>query len=845
MNADTFGEWVRRRRKALDLTQEMLAGRVGCSLSTIRKIENDERRPSHQIAELLAEHLDVLPAERTPFLKAARGEGMLQRLDSRSDRAPAWVAVPASSPPPNQIPVPPTPFIGRQQETASLSRMLADPYSRLITILGPGGIGKTRLAIETAQTQQAAFSGRVYFVQLASYSHSDAILLAIANVLDIPSSNTAELSARLIDYMQGKTMLLVCDNFEHLLDGAPVLSELLQQAPQLKILVTSRERLNLQGEWTFELSGLSIPPANDESSAIYSALQLFEQHARRLRPDLQLIGVERAAAIRICQRVDGMPLAIELAAAWVNVLSCVEIANEIERSFDFLSSTLRDVSPRHKSLRAVFEHSWQRLTDREQHTLGQLTIFQGGFSREAVEAVTGSGLNVLSSLVSKSLLRRSETGRFDLHDVIRQYARNYLEDESALRDAHSKYYLGLLHKSELELFGADELSLLSRLFDELGNLNIAWERALAQKHFALMDAALESLWMLYDVHGWLVDGIEQTNELIDALRAETGSPIYLGRALTFHGMLVFRAGDYTRARNAFKEAIEILRETGETKFLPPALIFCGIVVSLMGEFVFARQLMDEGVELAKQHNIPWFMALGQFDQGFISGQEGNLEHAYERMQVGLSIWRELENLRFIAFALNFLSPIAIQLGQLDDAQDYLEESLAISTQIHDRWGIGTALGRLGVLALLNKDIPTAKVQLEKSLALFTELGAKWDIAWALTNLGKVAVSSDDYLEAKRLFLRAIQLLLEVQAMPQALDAALELADCLAHDGEIASALGVVLHILMHPATTQATSQQAESLKNKWKSNLQQDEFQNLQAIVNTERMDDMFRDLLG
>ena len=315
MNADTFGEWVRKRRKALDLTQEMLAARVGCSLSTIRKIEKDERRPSRQIAELLTEHLDVLPDERTLFLKAARGGGGVQRLDSRSDRAPTWVAIPTTSPAPSRIPVPPTPFIGRQQETASLARMLADPFSRLITILGPGGIGKTRLAIETTRTHLAAFDGQVYFVQLATYSQPDSILPAIANVIEIPSSNTVELTARLTGYLHDKTILLVLDNFEHLLDGAPVLSDLLQQAAQLKILVTSRERLNLQGEWTFELSGLSVPPADDESSAIYSALQLFEQHARRIHPDLQLVGAERAAAIRICQR--GSPRLFRLSLCWL------------------------------------------------------------------------------------------------------------------------------------------------------------------------------------------------------------------------------------------------------------------------------------------------------------------------------------------------------------------------------------------------------------------------------------------------------------------------------------------------------------------------------------------------
>lgn len=730
MNADTFGMWIKARRKQLDLTQEALAERIGCSLSTIRKIEKDERRPSRQIAELLALHLEVPPEERPLFLQIARGDGNLRRLGSASIPTGKLVAVTESFSPASNIPASATPFIGRQQESDSLARMLTDPRQRLITILGPGGIGKTRLAMEAANLQLAAFDQRVYFIQLTASQTVDSIMPAIAATLNIPSTNANELKTRLIDYLRDKKALLVLDNFEHLLEGALALSEILQGAPQVKLLVTSRERLNLQGEWTFELGGLTVPPQADDGRAVYSALQLFELHARRLRPDLSLIGAEREAAIRICQRVDGMPLAIELAAAWVNVLSCEEIAEEIQRGFDFLSSTLRDTPERHRSLRAAFEHSWKRLTGAEQSALSRLTIFQGGFSLEAAEAVIGVGRTVLSSLESKSLLHRS---------------------------------------------------------------------------------ALESLWMLYDVHGWLSDGLEQTGELIDALRVEADAQIYLGRALTFHGMLIFRAGDYMRARNAYEEGIKLLREAGGTKHLPPALIFNGIVVSMMGDFLSARRLMDEGVELAKEHSDRWFLALGQFDQGFIAGQEGNLEYAYERMQVGLSLWRGLGNSRFIAFALNFLSPIAIQLGRLDDAQAYLEESLLLGTQIHDRWGMGTAIGRLGGLALLKKDLPLAKTMLEKSLDLFTDLGARWDIAWALTQLGKAAIASGAWEEAEDLLKRAVTLSLEAEAMPQAIDAALELAECLIQRGEFEKAAELVLPAMGHPASTDSAKQRAVKL----------------------------------
>lgn len=815
MTADTFGTWVKARRKKLDLTQAALADLVGCSVSAIRKIENDDRRPSRQIAELLALHLEVPPEEQTLFLKIARGESSIHRLGSASTPTEKLVAVPQTFFSPSNIPASTSPFIGRQHERESLASMLTDPRQRLITILGPGGIGKTRLAIEAATAQLKTFGEQVYFIQLAAFNAVDSILPAIASALNIPSSNADELKTRLADYLRDKNVLLVLDNFEHLIEGAVQISHLLQKTSKLKILVTSRERLNLQGEWTFELSGLTVPPKEDEGKAMYSALQLFELHAGRIRPDIKLTGKEREAAIRICQRVGGMPLAIELAAAWIQVLSCEEIADEIEQGFDFLSSTLRDIPERHRSLRAVFDHSWKRLGKSEQAALSRLTIFQGGFTREAAESIVGAKRGVLSSLVSKSLLRRSSNGRFDLHEIIRQYASDYLKDESVLRDRHSDYYLQYLAESAPALYGADENNQSDKLFMEFGNLSTAWYHAVGRKTFAALDEAVEGLYLAYDLHGWIQDGIKQSRDFIDALYNEAISrtqQIYLGRALTFSGMIIFRSGDHAEAHRSFEEAIKILRAVGDTSLLFPALIFCGIVTSVMGDLEYARGLMDEGVKLAEENHHGWFTALGTFDQGFIAGQAGDLEYAYERMQKGLSIWRKIGNTRFIAFALNYLSPIAIRKRLLDDADAYLNESLTLSTRVNDRWGMGTASGRLGNLALLKGDLQNAKRLLEKSLALFTDLGARWDIGWALTHLGKVAVMSRDFDKAEGLLKRAIQFSLEAQAMPQAIDAALELAECFIHHEGFEKAAELILPAMVHSASTDSAKQRAMKLR---------------------------------
>lgn len=399
----TFGETVARRRKTLHLTQEALAHKTSCSLSAIRKIESGMRRPSREIAGLLFQALEFPPAAREHFLKAARGEGQFSfTTDALPGESPTLL-LPTNARLP-ALPVPPSALIGRTAELTSLRRMLADPHSRLITLLAPGGMGKTRLALEAARSEQTNFAGQVYFVPLATLATPAALLPAIASALDIPFATAAELQSRLRDFLRPKRVLLVLDNFEPLIEAAPMLSELLQGAPALKIIVTSRERLRLQGEWTLELGGLDAPPPHETATPeTYSALMLFEQRARQVRPDLVFTPAERAAAARICTDVSGMPLAIELAAAWTATLTCTEIAAEIAHSFDFLMASMRDIPERHRSLRAVFTHSWARLTTQEQDVLSQLTIFQGGFDRAAARTVVGASADILASLVAKSL----------------------------------------------------------------------------------------------------------------------------------------------------------------------------------------------------------------------------------------------------------------------------------------------------------------------------------------------------------------------------------------------------------------------------------------------------------
>ncbi len=392
--------------------------------------------------EALDNDLDVPPSAETTALADA----------IRSSHFPIPDSLPTSTRPTNQpivrsnLPAPITPLIGRESELASLSTLLADPANRLLTILGPGGMGKSRLALAAAQAQTAQFTDGVYFVPLTAADGPDAIITALSASLDHTFlDDRRSPKQQLFDYLRNRKALLLLDNFEHLLQATPLLVELLREAPEVKLLVTSRVRLRLAAETLLRLDGLTVPDNSVASSAKgeYGAVELFVQSARRLRHDFAPQN-ELADVTRICQMLGGMPLGILLAASWVNVLTPEEIAAEISQSLDFLAAELHDLDPLHRSITAVFKQSWQRLTPPEQNVLMSLSVFTGGFDRAAAENIAGARLPLLISLMDRSLLTRQGEGRYDLHEVVRQLARQKLVEagkEAVVCTGH----IGILH----------------------------------------------------------------------------------------------------------------------------------------------------------------------------------------------------------------------------------------------------------------------------------------------------------------------------------------------------------------------------------------------------------------
>ncbi|HXQ38643.1 MAG TPA: helix-turn-helix domain-containing protein, partial [Anaerolineales bacterium] len=414
-----FGEAILALRLKIGLTQAELAHLLGISRRALGAWEAGSSYPKvEQLKKLVAlaikQHVlstaheveEVQALWQVSRQRVRLDESWLNELlasNANQRTPPADAKRKESSIVVYNLPHAAAPFVNRTTEIAEITQRLNNPNCRLLTLIGPGGIGKTRLAMRVAANCVEQFDDGVYFASLHPLASPEFILSAIIDVVSPQSRSGSDLKHQLLQYLREKALLLVLDNFEHLLEGADTLTEILEAAPNVKLLVTSREALNLQGEWRYAVPGLEYPETTaTEQAEAYSAVELFVERARQVRGDLALVD-EQAAVVRVCRLVEGMPLALELAAAWTRILPTDEIASEIQRNLDFLSTSLRDVPQRHQSITAVFEQTWGRLTEEERRVFSALSVFSGGFRREAAEAVAGVSIRVLSDLVDKSL----------------------------------------------------------------------------------------------------------------------------------------------------------------------------------------------------------------------------------------------------------------------------------------------------------------------------------------------------------------------------------------------------------------------------------------------------------
>jgi predicted ATPase/transcriptional regulator with XRE-family HTH domain len=697
----SFGEWLRLRRSTLGLTRAELADCAGCSISALRKIEADDRRPSRELAELMATCLRISPEEHAQFLDAARGVRSVDRLGLPSSevnplpmRPPALPLSPGLSPrqpPPRpqwNLPVPATPLVGREVEMNTLGQLLGDPLCRLLTLVGPGGIGKTRLALEMACLQWERFAGNVFFAPLASVASADHLVLAIAQAVQFTFSGPTDPRSQLISYLSDKEIFLLLDNLEHLLDGVDLVVEMLEKSPHLRLLATSRERLELQVEWVFEVQGLPVPAGEqDEGLESYSAVQLFLQRARQARVDFQLSEADELHLARICRIAEGMPLAIELAAAWAPILPCREIADEIERGIDFLAATRRDVPGRHLSVRASFDHSWRLLSPEEQGVLRRLAIFQAGFTREAAERVARATLVILSQLVSKSLVQRSTSKRYVLHELLRQYSLEQLTpaERSAAHRDHADYIATLVREAEPHFTDAEQIVWLDRLEQELGNIRavLAWALESGEREVGLQIASdLAALWSQRDLHS---EGIHWLTVLLE--RAGDNHPsLFNAQATT--GFLAYERGDFTTARRWLEAALPHLDTKPELRQADTLLAYWGSLFLAQGDYASAHSYLDRALA-AVQQSRPYstMHATILIWQADVLRLQGDTMQALHLYATSISILRQTGNKNHLAYALRHSSWAQIERKELPIAAALCRESMLLNQETDSEIGL--------------------------------------------------------------------------------------------------------------------------------------------------------------
>jgi predicted ATPase/DNA-binding SARP family transcriptional activator len=656
----------------------------------------------------------------------------------------------AAGAPPHNLPAPPMPIVGRAQELNEIARLFGRSDCRLLTLVGLSGIGKSRLALDAARAQLGAFLHGVFWVSLAPLRSVEYLVPAIAEAVGAPLYPDEAPANQLLQYLAEKQMLLVLDSFEHVLDGAGLLAEILAQAPGIKLLATTTERLKLQGEWLLPVGGLSLPPPQpDMALEAYSAVELFLQRAQRLgRPTAES---EMRCVARICRLVEGMPLAIELAAAWARVALACDIAPEIERNRDFLATTLRDVPARHRSMRAVFDYGWDVLSPGERDAFSRLAVFRRGFERSAGEWVADAALPTLAALVDKSLLTCGAAGRYQAHDLLRQFAEEKLEQQhlaAHIRSRHLDYYLHLAEEADSQLHGPEQLRWLDRLEAEHDNLRAALEWALGAGDLPASALRLAgSLGLFWDLRGHFSEGRRWLDQVL-GLEAPP-APGRLGeagrsQALYWAGHLAKWQGDYRRAAELAVANLELCRSLGDQWRLAYALYLSGSVANKQGDLRGAKAYLDESLLLFRQVKGRWGLAHTLGTLGNIAKALGDFDGASQYWQESYALYQAIGDRRGLARTLNRMWRLPYEQGDYALAETLLGEAEALFRELKHRDGVAIILRHLGLVAQAQGDGVRARLLLEESRAIFQALADNDDLVYAMWYLGRLELSEGQF-----------------------------------------------------------------------------------------------------
>lgn len=729
----SFGVLLKRYRLVAGLSQEALAARASLSTRAISDLERGiNRAPRYDTLELLVNALSLSPQQRDMLRAAAHPE-----------MAPAPEEIPA--PVFYGLPLASTHFIGREAELAQIEDYLDAPDCRLLTLIGPGGIGKTRLAHQGAASKAGDFASGVCAVPLSGLASSQYLLSTLAERLMLQLYGSTDQKAQVLDYLREKRLLLVMDNCEHILDGIEVLDEILATAPGVKILATSRERLNLQGEWLFPVQGLPFPQNEYEAGAeTYSAIQLFVQSARRGDPGFHLDDV--TGVVRICKLVEGLPLAIELAASWVHQMPVARIAWHIQRDLDFLSTNLRDVPERHRSTRALFEHSWRLLPKDEQAVLRKLSVFRGGFDADAATYIAGASLRMLARLSEKSLVRASPSGRYDLHELLRQFAEEKVReaDEFATtQDKHLDYFVTWAERANVGLRGGEQMKWFQHIETEHDNLRAALRWGINGQRAETGLRLANSLWWFWFRRGYWREGFEWLKVGIERTEGDTSTRAYaMLHATTLLAQLhTVMTGSY------FDEVLHMGQKLGLQDLV--AMVYVSLSFT-EADYEKATELLEHALFLLRQVDARFELTGALFLYGDRARAHGDLKRAEALYQESLNIAQADQNLELMTSLLGNLGRLAVYRGDYERAAALIQETIAIARELGSRVSIADWLVYLGTLELYWGNYNAAEKYLEETLVLFRDLGNQIGIAHVTYCLADLALHQGDYNRAAKM-----------------------------------------------------------------------------------------------
>lgn len=693
-------------------------------------------------------------------------------------------------------------FIGREKELADLSNHIQQPDNRLITILAPGGMGKTRLALALADrisssirsttiepSNGISFPDGVWFVPLSPADTSESIISTLSERVGYRfQQDGRELKQQLLTYLRDKNMLVILDNVEHLLDRVNLITEILENAPNIKMIATSRERLRLSVETVYNIGGMSQQDFETMDEFLESdAVKLFVQSARRTKLDFVIRNENISYLSRIFTLVGGMPLGITLAAGWVDTLSIKEIADEIHRNIDFLSANVHDLPERQYSIRAIFQRSWQQLTEAEQEVTMKLSIFHAGCKREAAEIVAKANLPLLQSLINKSILWYDNNERYQMHSLLRQFAEEQLEITliaTETKDSHSVYYANLLFQLKPMLRSKDQQIALNTIEEDVQNIRVGWYHAIKHENLHLVEKYLKSLYYFFSMRSRVSEGIELFTSAIAKLtriKSTKSTRVLLGKVLARQGSLAHRVGNYEQAKQLLETSLVVFREIDAKDEVAFVLNNLADVTRASGQYEIAKKFCEESLAIFQSLGDEWSIAGTLNNLGVTVYHLGELTEAEQHYERSLGISKRLQDLQGVATSLVNLGAVEHDLGKYEEANQFYQESLDISEQLNDRYGVAAALINLGRTSYMLGTYTEGKVYCEESLEICRKLGDLWGVAASLINLADL-ISRLGHTEAARsMFRDAMATAQRIQASPLIIETIVGMADLLSSE----------------------------------------------------------------